>query len=125
MKSLGQNPTVEELEHMINSVDDNGDNEIDFEEFLVLMASKKSDEKEDPDRELKDAFEVFDTDGNGTISKSELKQLMSNLGQNLTDEELNAMMDEADTDGNGEIDFNEFKHMMVSELKNSSFAWHF
>lgn len=32
MKSLGQNPTDAELVEMINSVDDNGDNEIDFEE---------------------------------------------------------------------------------------------
>ena len=64
MKSLGQNPTESELQRMILSVDDNGDNEIDFEEFLILMSSSKPT-KEDPDRELKDAFKVFDTDGSG------------------------------------------------------------
>ena len=99
---------------MINSVDDNGDNEIDFEEFLVLMSSKKGNRNDDPDRELKDAFKVFDSDGNGSISKSELKRLMSNLGQRLSDAELDAMMGEVDIDGNGEIDFDEFKQMMVS-----------
>lgn len=113
MKSLGQNPTDKELKRMINSVDDNGDNEIDFEEFLVLMSSKKGGARVDPDRELRDAFKVFDKDGNGSISKSELKHLMSNLGQRLSDEELDAMMGEVDTDGNGEIDFDEFKQMMV------------
>ena len=114
MKSLGQNPTDTELKRMINSVDDNGDNEIDFEEFLVLMSSNKGDRNDDPDRELKDAFKVFDSDGNGSISKLELQRLMSNLGQRLTDVELDAMMGEVDTDGNGEIDFDEFKQMMVS-----------
>ena len=114
MKSLGQNPTEKELKAMIDSVDDNGDNEIDFEEFLLLMSTKKGSGKVDPDKELREAFKVFDKDGNGTISKVELKHLMSNLGQKLSDEELDAMMGEVDTDGNGEIDFDEFKQMMVS-----------
>ena len=113
MKSLGQDPTEEELARMIQSVDDNGNNEIDFQEFLILMSSNKSNSN-DPDRELKDAFAVFDTDGSGLISRSELKRLMNNLGQTLSDEELDAMMSEVDKDGNGEIDFEEFKAMMVS-----------
>jgi calmodulin len=116
MKSLGQSPTEEELTRMIQSVDDNGNNEIDFQEFLILMSSKKSI-SDDPDRELKDAFAVFDTDGSGLISRSELKGLLNNLGQLVSDEELDAMMGEVDKDGNGEIDFEEFKAMMVRCLQ--------
>mmetsp|Transcript_19811 Transcript_19811/g.42679 ORF Transcript_19811/g.42679 Transcript_19811/m.42679 type:complete len:148 (+) Transcript_19811:130-573(+) len=97
MRSLGQNPTDAELVEMINSVDDNGDNEIDFEEFLVLMKSRIGER--DPDKELRDAFKVFDTDGSGSISRDELKRLMTQLGQNLSEAELDAMMDEVDTDG--------------------------
>merc|ERR1719253_833305 len=88
---------------MIKSVDDNGDNEIDFEEFLILMSSKKPDAT-DPDKELRDAFAVFDDDNSGSISREELKKLMKNLGQTLTDGELDAMMDEVDTDADGELD---------------------
>merc|ERR1712238_486424 len=113
MKSLGQNPTEKELKQMIKSVDDNGDNEIDFEEFLILMSSKKPS-SDDPDKELRDAFAVFDDDNSGSISRAELKKLMKNLGQTLTDAELDAMMDEVDTDGDGEIDFAQFKSMMQS-----------
>jgi len=113
MKSLGQNPTEKELKQMIKSVDDNGDNEIDFEEFLILMSSKKPS-SDDPDKELRDAFAVFDDDNSGSISRLELKKLMKNLGQALSDAELDAMMDEVDTDGDGEIDFSEFKNMMTS-----------
>ena len=76
------------------------------------MSSKKQG-NDDPDKELKDAFAVFGADGSGTISRTELKKLMKNLGQTLSDAELHAMMDEVDTDGNGEIDFAEFKSMMV------------
>ena len=111
MKQLGQNPSDAELTEMIKSVDDNGDNEIDFEEFLILMKSRIGER--DPEKELKDAFAVFDSDGSGFIDRSELKKLMANLGQALTDGELDDMMDEVDTNGDGEISFEEFKAMMV------------
>jgi Ca2+-binding EF-hand superfamily protein len=111
MKKLGQNPSEHELIEMINSVDDNGDNEIDFNEFLVLMKSRIGER--DPEKELRDAFAVFDTDGSGSIDRKELKRLMKKLGQALTEGELDAMMDEVDTNGDGEISFEEFKAMMV------------
>ena len=112
MRKLGQNPTESDLIEMINSVDDNGDNEIDFDEFLILMKSRIGER--DPEKELRDAFAVFDTDGSGSIDRKELKRLMKKLGQALTEAELDAMMDEVDTNGDGEISFEEFKSMMVS-----------
>mmetsp|Transcript_28431 Transcript_28431/g.40017 ORF Transcript_28431/g.40017 Transcript_28431/m.40017 type:complete len:152 (+) Transcript_28431:71-526(+) len=113
MNKLGQHPSDGELIEMINSVDDNGDNEIDFNEFLVLMKSRIVGEK-DPDKELRDAFGVFDTDGSGSIDRTELKRLMKKLGQNLHENELDAMMEEVDTNKDGEISFAEFKAMMQS-----------
>merc|ERR1712150_426888 len=113
MNKLGQYPSDGELIDMINSVDDNGDNEIDFNEFLVLMKSRIVGEK-DPDKELRDAFRVFDSDSSGAIDRNELKRLMKKLGQNLHENELDAMMDEVDTNGDGEISFEEFKAMMQS-----------
>jgi Ca2+-binding EF-hand superfamily protein len=112
MRKLGQNPSEADLIEMISSVDDNGDNEIDFEEFVILMKSRISER--DPEKELRDAFAVFDTDGSGSIDRKELKRLMKKLGQALSEAELDAMMDEVDTNGDGEISFEEFKIMMVS-----------
>ena len=66
--------------------------------------SKRMDVTDDQS-ELQEAFQVFDTDGNGYISASELKQVMSNLGENMTDEEINEMLREADLDGDGQISF--------------------
>jgi Ca2+-binding EF-hand superfamily protein len=112
MRKLGQNPSEAELREMIHTVDDNGDEEIDFEEFLILMKSRIGER--DPEKELRDAFAVFDTDGSGSIDRKELKRLMKKLGQALSEAELDAMMDEVDTNGDGEISFAEFKAMMVS-----------
>lgn len=79
MRSLGQNPTDAELQDMINEVDVDGDGTIDFDEFLDMMARKFKDA--DSEEEIKQAFKVFDKDGNGTISITELKQVMSSLGE--------------------------------------------
>ena len=110
MRKLGQDPSEEDLIEMIASVDDNGDNEIDFSEFLILMKSRIG--KRDQDEELREAFAVFDTDGSGAIDRKELKRLMKKLGQALTEAEIDAMMDEVDTNGDGEISFEEFKALM-------------
>ncbi len=56
-------------------------------------------------RELKEAFSVFDKNGDGTISMQELAIVMKSLGQNPSHEELQEMIENADLDGNGEIDF--------------------
>jgi len=58
------------------------------------------------------AFQVFDKDGNGKISMSELKTVMQNLGEKLTDDEINEMIGEADKDGDGEVSYEEFVVMM-------------
>lgn len=42
----------------------------------------------DSEEEIREAFRVFDKDGNGFISAAELRHVMTNLGEKLTDEEV-------------------------------------
>ncbi|KAI6184614.1 Calmodulin-like protein [Aphelenchoides bicaudatus] len=62
--------------------------------------------------EYKEAFRLFDKDGNGSISSKELGVAMRALGQNPTEQELLDMVNEVDVDGSGSIDFSEFCQMM-------------
>ena len=58
---------------------------------------------------------AFDRDGNGFISAAELRHVMTNLGEKLTDEEVDEMIREADVDGDGQINYEEFVKMMMAK----------
>ena len=48
---------------------------------------------------------MFDKDGNGLINAAELRHVMTNLGEKLTDHEVDEMMKEADIDGDGQLNY--------------------
>ena len=74
---------------------------------------------EDQIAEFKEAFSLFDKDGDGTITTKELGTVMRSLGQNPTEAELQDMVNEVDADGNGTIDFPEFLTMMARKMKDT------
>merc|ERR1712100_775280 len=113
MKNLGQNPTEAELDDMIKEVDADASGVIEFPEFLNLMAKKMS--SGDSVEETKEAFKVFDKDGSGFIEKAELKKVMEDLGEKLSEEGIDEMIKEADTDDDGKINYEEFANMMGSK----------
>ena len=68
------------------------------------MMSRKNKET-DSEAEIKEAFRVFDRDGNGFISAEELRHVMNNLGEKISEDEVDEMMKEADCDGDGQVNF--------------------
>lgn len=96
---------------MVIQVDKDGTGSIDFPEFLMMMAQKIN--SENAEDEVREAFKVFDGDGNGYINRNELSVVMANIGEKLDPAEIQAMIDEADVDGDGQINYEEFYNMMI------------
>ena len=58
--------------------------------------------------ELKDAFNIFDKDGDGYLSKNEFESAMRNLGDGLNEEELENMLKHVPYDKAGRLSYDNF-----------------
>jgi len=88
-----------------------------------IMQRKKSNGARKPPQfteeqidEIREAFNLFDTDGSGAINYRELKAAMRALGFDTNKEEMKRIIDEIDADGSGEIEFPEFMQMMTGKM---------
>jgi len=106
---LGGTFSTDQVEAIIRSVDVDGSGTIDFDEFLTLMSDPRFNLAKDEHRQ---AFDMFDKDGNGYISITELKEAFRKLGQRLDDDEFDAILQEADLNKDKWIDYEEFLQML-------------
>ena len=115
LKNLGIIIPEKELWQMIDKIDVNGDGCVDIEEFGELYKTIMVEEDDEMGEEdMKEAFNVFDRNGDGFITVDELKAVLSSLGlkQGKTLEECRKMIMQVDVDGDGRVDYKEFKQMM-------------
>ena len=90
-----------ELTQMIEKIDVNGDGCVDIDEFGELYQSIMDERDEEED--MKEAFNVFDQNGDGFITVEELRTVLSSLGlkQGRTLEDCKKMIMKVDVDGDG------------------------
>jgi len=116
LRTLGQSFEEKELQELIKEIDADGSGELEFDEFLALTAKFLVEEDaEAMQEELRDAFRMYDKEGNGYIKTAQLKEILRALDDKLTDDELDEMIAEIDTDGSGTVDFDEFMEMMTGD----------
>ena len=75
-----------------------------------------SDMTESQLQEIKDAFDLFDTSGSGTIEPKELKVALRALGAEPTKEDIQKLVELHDKDNSGTIDFHEFLAIMMKKM---------
>ena len=95
-----------ELENIINLMDTDKDNFVEYQEFLrVAMNSQMLINESN----LRSAFEGFDRDNNGCLDKKEIRLL---LGSTVNEEYLNELVGVLDENGDGKVTYDEFAIFM-------------
>ncbi|KRY66738.1 Troponin C, isoform 2, partial [Trichinella pseudospiralis] len=114
LRTMGQAFEDRDLKQLIKEFDTDGSGEIEFEEFAALVARfvMQEDDSANMEEELREAFRLYDKEGNGYINVSDLRDILRALDENITEDELDEMIAEIDTDGSGTVDFDEFMEMM-------------
>ncbi|XP_065209736.1 troponin C, isoallergen Bla g 6.0101-like [Planococcus citri] len=117
LQMLGHEVSEQRLQEIVAEVDADGSGELEFEEFVTLAAGfLVEDEVEDAaamQEELKEAFRLYDKEGNGYITTDVLREILKELDDKITTEDLDLMIQEIDSDGSGTVDFNEFMEVMT------------
>merc|ERR1712199_99897 len=97
-----------------STMDETGEEKkpMEFEEIVDLMA-RTNKTHEQMEEEIKNAFLTFDADGSGYITREELIETLTTMGDPVDEETINGMINEADLDGDGKINYAEFTKIML------------
>lgn len=117
MRAMGFRPSPEELQALLEEIDEDGSGQIEFGEFAVLCAKFLVGEPDEETMrtELKEAFRIYDKEGEGVIKMTQIRELISELDPKLSSEDLDGIIEEIDEDGSGTMDFDEFVAMMMAD----------
>lgn len=99
IRSLGYNPTPNEIEDMKNDLKGNVGIDFDSFSFILYRHSRYSN----PEEELKRSFEFFDKDNKGTLKYSTVQNILKNIKHPFTDEQINKIIEKAGNVG-GDIE---------------------
>ena len=114
LAALGDMATETQVHALFLEVDEDGGGSIDFDEFMVMMADRMKER--DTEEEVIEAFKVFDADASGYITADELRRILMDIGEDVSEEEMNQLILEADLDGNGRIDYDEFNKLVSDDF---------
>ena len=115
LSMMGMKIPSEQLNSVIAEADPFGSGELNLQEFCGL-ASRFMEEDTDTEamqQELREAFRLYDKEGNGYITTDVFRDILHELDDALSPDELDMIIEEVDTDGSGTLDFEEFMEVMT------------
>lgn len=121
MKALTADTTAEEVGHMMTEMDTDKDGFVNLHEFATFCKGETDPfaaTEDGGEKELKEAFELYDQNHNGLISASELHVMLTRLGERCAVKDCARMIKSVDSDGDGYVNFAEFKKMMTNNSNN-------
>ncbi|CAG0914040.1 unnamed protein product [Notodromas monacha] len=119
LKSLGYDPTTDEIAEILQRLQLDADGEIRLQDFISYASDRSVTEITGSDAEIKAVFRLFDKDGDGFITASEFSQVMTQLGESIPESDIQDMIAEADTDGDNRMSYEEFQRVVVAASINT------
>ena len=113
LRIVGEDLSSEDAEDIVHSMDADGDGHLCFDEFANLVKVEDEESEEERGKFLREAFRVYEVEGEGCITPKSLRGVLQQLGQWKTVEECTAMIPRYDVNGDGVLCFDEFKIMML------------
>ncbi|XP_045589513.1 troponin C isoform X1 [Procambarus clarkii] len=114
LNNMGTAFDVDDLNETIKRVDIDQDGKINFDKFVIIASNFiQDDDEETITSELKEAFRLYDKEGNGYITTQTLKEILKELDNKLSDNDLNDIIEEIDEEGKGKVDFEGFRELMI------------
>ncbi|XP_067140174.1 calmodulin-like [Centruroides vittatus] len=114
IRSLGYNPSEDQLNAIADELSERGIDTIDFSTFLHLINKHMKDTFNKKD--ILDAFKILDRYGTGFINADELRYILTTQGEKLTNEEVDELFQEVKIDDEGRIVYDEFVKLVISNL---------
>lgn len=96
---------------MISEIDVDGNGKIEFGEFLDMISGKTADENSM--EEVRKVFNIFDTDKTGFITFQNLRQIVNDLGEELSDATLQNLIEKGDSNADKLVSFEDFYFIMT------------
>merc|ERR1712130_500279 len=114
LKSMGIKVDKDDMESYSLEVDEEQTGKFSFLQFCQVAAKFMiEDDEEQMKEELKEAFRIYDKEGQGFITNDILKEILCEIDATLSEEDLEHIIEEVDEDGSGTMDFDEFQEMMM------------
>jgi len=110
IKALGGQTECKHVQDLVRACELNNGS-LDLDEFLVnwSLFKQKLDEDDEEEDEIREAFKLYDQDGDGYITKDEMLSALTQMGfVRNCEEEAAKCMDEMDLDKDGKVSYAEF-----------------
>ena len=106
MRSIGLHPSLEEIQRMMNEIIPGNNGNIGLDGFMELLAKKIKETEVDD--ELKEAFKTFDRGGKGYYTLDDLRAMVYQYEERMSEDEIKKMFAEQDVNKNRQITYDEF-----------------
>ncbi|KAI0276256.1 hypothetical protein BGY98DRAFT_919598, partial [Russula aff. rugulosa BPL654] len=120
LRALGQNPTQAEVADIVASAPREGNSHltffaVDYKTFLTILNRPDGFKPAGTPEEFIRGFQVFDKEGNGFIGAGELRYVLTQLGEKMSDEEVDELLKGVQIGADGNVNYESFVRTILSQ----------